>query len=129
MSRIEDQLAAHVRNGEYEKAYRLGQEVMSNQPENLAVLSILYELTAKLRSECMDLGIQKADSGAHYMSKENLLQDINKLTGEDMYGRINCWVAYFRHYPHVWTDIQVSPVNNAINIAIRLQLWILSNNK
>lgn len=88
LSNTDDQLATHVRNGEYEKAYRLGAEMMSSESENLTIVSILYELTAKLRSECMDLAARKADSGEPYISKENLLRKISLLTGEDMYGRI-----------------------------------------
>jgi hypothetical protein len=83
-----EQITAFTVSGDYESAYRVGREALSGGVQDTAVLSALYALTAKLRSECMDMAVRKADVGDGYFSKENLLRAVNALTGEDMYGRI-----------------------------------------
>jgi hypothetical protein len=82
-----DKIQNHVAVGEYEQAYQIGADALAVNPTDEDVLTAMYELTAKLRSECYGLAVRKADFGEPYLSKEDLLRKANALTGEDMYGR------------------------------------------
>jgi hypothetical protein len=50
-------------------------------------MDAVLELTAQLRSTCMDLALRKMDYGPEYEVLEDVLRGANKLTGQDMYGR------------------------------------------
>ncbi|GAA4360274.1 hypothetical protein [Kangiella marina] len=82
------EIANLVRKKKYEKAYLVGKTVLKSDPNNKEVLESLYSLTAKLRSESMDFASKKANYSA-ISSFEILLQKVNELTGQDMYGNFN----------------------------------------
>jgi hypothetical protein len=82
-----EHIRAMVEAGVYDEAYRLGKEAIDAKAPNGDIIAALLGLTAKLRSNCMDLAAKKQDVGPRYRSMEDLLREANKLTGEDMYGR------------------------------------------
>lgn len=73
----------------YAEALRLGKLALGSSSNEDAVLNELYELTAKLRNECIDLASKKRDCGPKYQELESILRDSNTLTDQDMYGRFN----------------------------------------
>ena len=77
-----------IKINSFEQAYKVGFAALSAQPNDKLTLKTMYDLSAKLRSECMDLAIKKMDSGEPYLSTEALLRKVNKLTGEDMHGNL-----------------------------------------
>jgi hypothetical protein len=73
--------------GAYKDAYVIGLEALKD-PENDhdEIVAVLCDLTARLRSECMDRAVCKSDYGEEYDALEDLLSKANRLTGQDMYG-------------------------------------------
>ncbi|MBP0582012.1 hypothetical protein J8I29_21970 [Labrys sp. LIt4] len=84
---LADQIRGLVERGEYERALDLGIAASLNDRLEPDALQALYGMTAKLRSECIDLASKKADVGPVYQALEAMLLKANELTGEDMYGR------------------------------------------
>ncbi len=75
-----------IKSNSLEQAYNVGCAALSAHPNDKLTIKAMYELSAKLRSECMGLAARKMDSGAPYFSTEALLRKVNEQTGEDMYG-------------------------------------------
>jgi hypothetical protein len=84
-SQLAQEISSLVSKEDYEAAYLLGKESLINQPKNEDILQSLFVLTSKLRSEAMIHASKKANYSS-ISSYEILLQKVNKLTGEDMYG-------------------------------------------
>ncbi|MER2177126.1 MAG: hypothetical protein ABS955_05430 [Stenotrophomonas maltophilia] len=80
-------IRTHVQSGDHAQAYAVGKAALRDMPDNPAVLSALFELTATLRSECMDMASRRMDASTSYAATEALLREVNELTGQDMYGR------------------------------------------
>jgi hypothetical protein len=72
----------------YRDAYSMGRAALDKPAHDHEVIAALRELTARLRSNCMDLAARKMDVSPEYDALEQLLKEANELTGEDMYGRI-----------------------------------------
>jgi hypothetical protein len=88
MSIISDQIKMKIHAAAYEEAYLLGQKALElNSCDRDEIKSAMCDLTARLRSSCMDLASLKRDAGPNYQLLEDLLGKTNKLTGQDMYGR------------------------------------------
>lgn len=87
MSEASHQIRTHLQCGDVELAHAVGKAALRDTPDDPAVVSALLELTAKLRSECMDMAIRKMEGSAIYAATEALLREVNVLTGQDMYGR------------------------------------------
>lgn len=76
-----------IRLGDYQQAYLLGRDALSgNERGDSSVMSVLCELTARLRAECMSMAVRQADHGREYLALEGLLRQVNNLTDQDMYG-------------------------------------------
>jgi hypothetical protein len=86
MTDVSHQMREHIRAGEYQQAYLLGRSALSEKGHTSAVFSALLELTSKLRSECMDMAVRKADYGREYFTMEQLLRDASALINQDVYG-------------------------------------------
>lgn len=83
-----NQIRQYVDAGDYEAAAKLSIEAAKDRrPESEVMQAILY-LTAALRHNCMNRAVRKQDSGPEYCALEATLREVNKVTGEDMYGRI-----------------------------------------
>ena len=81
------EIAALARQARYEDAYRVGKRALEKDPGNEHVIDALKDVTAALRSRCMDLASNKAtEFSPELKEKEALLRKINPLTGEGMYG-------------------------------------------
>lgn len=80
-------IRTHVQSGDHAQAYAVGKAALRDMPDSQAVLSALFELTATLRSECMDMASRRMDASTTYAATEALLREVNELTGQDMYGR------------------------------------------
>lgn len=82
-------ILASIDCGDYELAYRIGSDALSEaQNERAQILRALCKLSARLRSVCMELAVQKKDFGKGYVELDALLRKVNLLTGQDMYGRV-----------------------------------------
>jgi hypothetical protein len=87
MSVISDQIRMKIHTAAYREAYLLGQKALElNSCDRDEIKSAMCDLTAQLRSSCMDLASRKKDAGPDYQLLEDLLRETNKLTGQDMYG-------------------------------------------
>jgi hypothetical protein len=87
MSELSERIRMNISAGSYEKAYSIGRDALNESASNRdEIIAALCELTARLRSECIDLAVRKMDSGADYDALENLLCKANELTEQDMYG-------------------------------------------
>jgi hypothetical protein len=88
MGSVPQQIREHIRLGQFQQAYLLGRDALHHKEQASSVLSALYELTEKMRSECMGMAIRKADYGHEYLALEELLREANVLTNQDMYGNL-----------------------------------------
>jgi hypothetical protein len=86
MTDVPQQVREHIRAGEYQQAYLLGRSALSEKSPSSSLFSALLELTSKLRFECMDMAVKKADYGREYFTMEQLLRDASALTNQDVYG-------------------------------------------
>ncbi|WP_287497974.1 hemagglutinin repeat-containing protein [Pandoraea sp. CB10b_02] len=87
VSKVAKLIRTNISVGAYEKAYSVGRDTLQEpgcDREN--IIAALCELTAQLRSVCMELAVQKIDFGTDYDALESLLRKTNELTGQDMYG-------------------------------------------
>ncbi len=82
---ISKKISENIHNKNYEKAYIEGKTALISNSENKEVLNALYELTACLRSEAMSFASKKANY-SNISSYEVLLEKVNVLTSQDMYG-------------------------------------------
>ena len=89
MSGMADRILESINDKDYARAYLIGLEALDESEKgNEEILAALRELTARIRSECMDRAISKDDYNNEYIDFEALLRKVNLLTGQDMYGRI-----------------------------------------
>ncbi|CAD6550384.1 hypothetical protein ACFQ3P_24230 [Paraburkholderia sabiae] len=87
MSKPADKIRSNVSIGAYQQAYLLGVNALETAKSDRSdIVAALRDLTARLRSECMERAIQKMDFGPEYEALERLLRNSNELTGQDMYG-------------------------------------------
>ncbi|MBR2816983.1 MAG: hypothetical protein IKE60_20170 [Reyranella sp.] len=84
---LAEQIRGSIESGEYERALDLAKAASLENRLGPEALRALFEMTAKLRSKCMDLASWKQDTGPVYQALEATLIKANELTGEDMYGR------------------------------------------
>jgi hypothetical protein len=70
-----ERIRAMVEVGAYDEAYRLWKEAIDAKARNDDIIAALLDLTAKLRSDCMDLAAKKQDVGTKYRSMEDLLRE------------------------------------------------------
>ena len=87
MSSNSDRIREKLRAAAYHEAFLIGRMALEESPCDYEVIAALHDLTAQLRSNCMDLAVRKMDVGPAYATLENVLSEANKLTGQDMYGR------------------------------------------
>jgi len=80
-------IGEYTKSQNYEQAYLLGKRYLEKSPGDPGVLAALRELTAVLRSKCLDMAAKKQDCTTAYLQLEDLLSQTNGLTGQDMYGR------------------------------------------
>lgn len=80
-------IRTHIQSGDHAQAYAVGKAALRDTPDDQAVLSALFELSATLRSGCMDMASRRMDASTTYVATEALLRAVNELTGQDMYGR------------------------------------------
>lgn len=89
MSEMADRILASINDKDYVRAYLIGLEALDESKVGYEeIVAALRELTARIRSECMDRAISKNDYDKEYIDLEALLRKVNLLTGQDMYGRI-----------------------------------------
>lgn len=69
----------------YRQAYKEGLRALEADPNNSQILESLYELSGALRSKAIDFSSRKANY-ASISKEEVLLEKVNELTGQDMYG-------------------------------------------
>ena len=73
---------------QYEKAYFVGKRYLEKSPNNVEVVEALKVVSSDLRSRCMDLAYKKADHTSAYFKVAGLLEKVNQLTNQDLYGNV-----------------------------------------
>ncbi|WP_218963537.1 hypothetical protein, partial [Vibrio coralliilyticus] len=73
---------------QYEKAYFVGKKYLEKSPSNAEVVEALKVVSSDLRSRCMDLAYKKADNTSAYFKVASLLEKVNQLTNQDLYGNV-----------------------------------------
>ncbi|AYO19597.1 hypothetical protein D0856_05350 [Vibrio owensii] len=73
---------------QYEKAYFVGKRYLEKSPNNVEVVEALKVVSSDLRSRCMDLAYKNADHTSAYFKVAGLLEKVNQLTNQDLYGNV-----------------------------------------
>jgi cytidine deaminase len=81
-----EEIRAYLDSENFIEACASCKQLFEQFPQSESLMLFMKEFSASLRSRCISLAYAHQDNSERYKHYENLLLELNRLTGEDIYG-------------------------------------------